>query len=104
MKTDKTLCIEEAIEHLDNILSDKDRWNRCEECKKEHEQLREWLEELQQYRQIGTVDECREAMERMIPKKPVVIEMQNTCPNCSCNIHRNYWNCKECGQTIDWGK
>lgn len=28
------------------------------------------LEELQQYRQIGTVDECRAAMEKQIPKEP----------------------------------
>lgn len=28
------------------------------------------LEEIQQYRAIGTVEECREARERQIPKKP----------------------------------
>lgn len=27
-------------------------------CANEHEQLAEWLEELQQYRQIGTLEEC----------------------------------------------
>ncbi len=27
------------------------------------------LEEVQKYRDIGTVEECREAMERQIPKK-----------------------------------
>ena len=33
----------------------------------EHEQLAEWLEELKQYRTIGTVEECRAAMERQNP-------------------------------------
>lgn len=27
-------------------------------CANEHEQLAEWLEELQKYRQIGTLEEC----------------------------------------------
>ena len=31
------------------------------------------LEEVQQYRAIGTPDECREAVEKQIPKKPVEI-------------------------------
>lgn len=30
-------------------------------CADEHEQLAEWLEELKQYRTIGTVEECRAA-------------------------------------------
>ena len=33
-------------------------------CANEHEQLAEWLEELKQYRAIGTVEECRAAMEK----------------------------------------
>lgn len=28
------------------------------------------LQELQQYHQIGTIDECKEAREMMMPKKP----------------------------------
>lgn len=33
-------------------------------CANEHEQLAEWLEELKQYRAIGTVEECRAAVEQ----------------------------------------
>lgn len=36
-------------------------------CADEHEQLAEWLEELKQYRTIGTPEECRAAMERQNP-------------------------------------
>ena len=28
------------------------------------------LEEIQKYREIGTVEECREAMEKQVPRKP----------------------------------
>lgn len=38
-------------------------------CANEHEQLAEWLEELKQYRAIGTVEECRAAMEKQIVEK-----------------------------------
>lgn len=30
----------------------------CNDCRSYHRQLAEWLEELKQYRQIGTVEEC----------------------------------------------
>ena len=33
-------------------------------CANEHEQLAEWLEELKQYRAIGTSEECRAAVEQ----------------------------------------
>lgn len=31
------------------------------------------LKEIQQYREIGTVEECREAVEKQIPKKPLLV-------------------------------
>ena len=54
-----SMDIQEAIEHLNDVLNDDDRWTDCAECKAEHEQLREWLEELQKYREIGTVEELK---------------------------------------------
>lgn len=38
--------LKEAIEHLEDTLNDPDHDWGCEECKKEHEQLRNWLIEL----------------------------------------------------------
>ena len=38
------------------------RHQTCEECAEEHEQLAEWLEELKSYREIGTVEECRNSV------------------------------------------
>ena len=80
------------------------------------------LKEIQQYREIGTVEECREAVEKQKPKapkdsikiKPVIDEngayvdadvtVYLLCPNCgemigideSCDKF-----CRECGQAID---
>ena len=40
-------------------------------CANEHEQLAEWLEELKQYRAIGTPEACQKAVEKQKAKKPM---------------------------------
>lgn len=73
------------------------------------------LEEIQQYRIIGTVEECREARERQKPKIPYIsgdgydnegnlIYDMYDCPNCGKNYevdYHDYKYCPECGQAID---
>lgn len=80
-------------------------------------------EELEQYRKIGTVEECREAVEKRKPKapkdslkiKPVIDEngayvdadvtVYLLCPNCGemVGIDENVDKfCNECGQAIQW--
>ena len=82
-------------------------------CAKEHEQLADWLEELKQYRTIGTVEECRAAMERQNPIAAIA-EKEDTgttryiCPTCGMYMG---WStgmfparyCWKCGQKLDWG-
>ena len=81
------------------------------------------LKEIQQYREIGTVEECREAVEKQKPKapkdslkiKPVIDEngayvdadvtVYLLCPNCGemVGIDENVDKfCHECGQAIQW--
>ena len=81
------------------------------------------LKEIQEYRKIGTVEECREAVEKQKPTAPkdelkinpvidengAYIDADTTvylhCPNCgemvgideNCNKF-----CSECGQAIDY--
>lgn len=63
--------IDEAIAHAREVAKrrmteyenhyDKDAHYypiQCKKCAKEHDQLAEWLEELKQYRAIGTPEEC----------------------------------------------
>lgn len=68
------------------------------------------LEEFNKYRDIGTVEECREAREKQIPKKP--IEPQEDygtfkCTSCGGLIYttdefETHKFCLMCGQAIDW--
>lgn len=76
------------------------------------------LEEIEQYRAIGTPEECREAVEKQMPKKPIFdYNLSDTLSvfHCECgntikvshdigimnnNNAPNY--CSKCGCRFDW--
>lgn len=77
------------------------------------------LEEVQQYREIGTAEECREAVVKKEAKKVCGIHKSESpedienygennlfgyCPTCNAlqNILWNSSNCGDCGQALDW--
>lgn len=76
------------------------------------------IREVQQYRAIGTVEECREAREKQIPKPPIMKpyyedmpdEEYLCCPTCGDILtdripddNKNfYFHCLNCGQKFDW--
>lgn len=68
------------------------------------------LKEVQQYREIGTAEECRKAVEKQTPKKPVKDKYHhNCCPNCGWIVsgEGGYGeefcpHCENCGQAIQW--
>ena len=92
-------------------------------CADEHEQLAEWLEELKQYRAIGTIEECRAAVEKQKAKKIVRVKLRQSewgseyrCPVCESDLIKTvFFNedgtepnekiswCSGCGQKLDWG-
>ena len=77
----------------------------------------EALQEIQQYRAIGTVEECREARERQRGKKPIILSEQSeesegklyiakyfkcpTCGNTSTYFGGLPNNCHNCGQSLE---
>lgn len=120
----------EAIEII------RDKIETCEFYFAEHDRYPEWceyeflealgiaistLKEIQQYREIGTVEECREAVEKQKPKapkdslkiEPVIDEngayvdadmtVYLLCPNCGELVGMDEdidRFCRECGQAI----
>jgi hypothetical protein len=81
-------------------------------CANEHEQLAEWLEELKQYRAIGTPEACQKAVEKQKAKKPMHVtnsyfgyqkhkEHVGYCPDCGHQVEEPY-GCPNCLRKIDW--
>lgn len=107
----------EAVKDLD-IIRLNPHWNEL--VKEEYwQELMEMsmnaLKEVQQYREIGTVEECRTAVEKQTAKKPYLeqAEMDECweCPTCDSFIgyevdcrdeHYRENNCPNCGQKLDW--
>ena len=62
------------------------------------------LKEIQQYREIGTVEECREAVEKQKPKRAVLRndngKLRKSCPTCGCFFSPLSRSCPKCGQAI----
>ena len=65
------------------------------------------LRDIQQYREVGTVDECREANGKQMPKK--VKEdgyfgfVDYVCPTCGHDAGSSGTKyCKNCGQKLMW--
>lgn len=90
--------LKEAIVHCDEIIKKMDN---CD-CRKEHEELKEFLEELQKYRDTElTPEQIRELKERDMHKKIEIYAGVATCPVCGRRVVRCYDFCPDCGQRLE---
>ena len=66
------------------------------------EEAIEAIKEVQQYREIGTVEECREAVEKQKPKNIIRIagRYPYKCPTCNGKLEIGYKHCIVCGQLL----
>ena len=62
------------------------------------------LKEIQQYRAIGTVEECREAVEKQKAKETIRIagRYPYKCPTCNKKLDIGYRRCIVCGQLLKY--
>lgn len=119
---------EKVIAQLSQMKELAERKNRVGEyysniqnCRNEIESCKiavKALEEIQQYREIGTVEACREAAEKQKAKRPRIhkerFSSTYSCQKCGCVlIHkdetgwfcgRHYKFCPDCGEPIDWSE
>lgn len=106
---------EEALE----LLSDKEEFSKwLERGKWIAKKCDEINRKLESFEAIGTIEECRTAVERMKPKKakwhPNPCAEDNRipiCPNCNTIMVRTEIfgrtideHCVSCGQAIDWSE
>lgn len=104
---------QEAIKRLKSMLESTEIFHAYEEyaaC----EVAISALEEIQQYRALGTVEELKEAREKQIAKK-VIKKTENAdgfrtgyvaCPNCGAWVVRpiSMNGCSKCLQRLDWSE
>lgn len=67
------------------------------------------LSEIQKYQAIGTVEECRAAMEKQRAKKPIKIAPCKSVNYFKCSSCGNFLSidkpfCEECGSAVDWSE
>lgn len=67
------------------------------------------LEEVQKYREIGTVEECMDAVNKQMADKPQKVLLSHgtgyECKQCGNELSVNAFNgeyCHWCGQKLDW--
>lgn len=105
------MTAEEAIKHLKLIVDNEAYADHFQDvCRTAIEAL----EEVEQYRALGTVEELKEAKEKQIPKKPQEGDDTDlwrsgiySCSICGFVVgfedyKDNY--CGKCGQAIDWSE
>ena len=85
--------------------NEDDEWLRRDTMKAFVECCAEALKEVQQYREIGTVEECREAREKQTPNKPkdgLYGHGYFACGSCKNPLDGDESYCPQCGQAIRW--
>ena len=115
------LTIDEIIAHCERVVGRKEEINSRDFFETrdmghypmkeywEHRQVAEYLEELKQYRAIGTVEELRELKEKATAKKPTDVRYFGEagyyiglCPTCKSGNNSEYEYCGDCGQKLLW--
>lgn len=104
-KDEQTLgVLNMAIKALEEIQQYREI-GTVEQVKNQKHNLEVAYKIIGNYQGIGTVEECRELKERNTPKKAKLISgLSPMCPECGASILKNYDNCKRCGQAIDCSK
>lgn len=64
------------------------------------------LEEVEQYRALGTVEELKEAREKQVAKKPNIVGGEfiklAECSECNTVIRFKQEYCHKCGNKVNW--
>ncbi len=77
----------------------------CVNCDHKDEYIEELEAEVEEYRAIGTVEECRAAVEKQTAKRPLSEGYGHQCPICDNYFDSRDWKskyCGRCGQRLDW--
>lgn len=107
---------EETVKTAENLMESEKNMFKWDVLRHLRDFAENFCEEIQQYRAIGTPEECRAAVEKQIAKKPEPIDYKKYmdsvknaeflrgaywCPGCK-HVIRSGDYCDDCGQRILW--
>jgi hypothetical protein len=104
---------DEYIEELEAEVEEYRAIGTPEELQEMKKDFAEALSDWRQYRKVGTLEECRAAVEKQTAKKPMHVtnsyfgyqkhkEHVGYCPDCGHQVEEPY-GCPNCLRKIDWG-
>lgn len=95
---------EETVKTAENLMKNEKNIFKWDVLRHLKDFAETYQKEIQQYRAVGTVKECRAAMEKQTAKRPRIIGNAMICPLCPrCFKSASPTYCPSCGQMIDWG-
>jgi hypothetical protein len=105
----------EAIKELEHSVVSYEVQNKnnitCDLTQNVLDMATQTLEEIQQYRAIGTIEEFKALKDKGVAKKPksnkVIFSSDSYayCPHCKGSIEAEFMkprNCRKCGGELDW--
>lgn len=115
MKLEDLFCVGEGCSRDCNDCEYNYKQGTIGEYEKALEMAIKALEEIQQYWEIGTVTECREAVKAKRTVKPKFLHMLNDTryrARCECgniiiadiDVSNNPKYCSVCGKKLDWSE
>lgn len=92
--------VPEMQKQIISVAEDEERFNAA--YKESVKMVMLMINEIEQYQAIGTVEECRAAVDKQVAKKPIDKIMYLECPACGDVGILDCKYCSCCGQKIDW--
>ena len=94
---------DEYIEELEAEVEEYRTIGTPEELQEMKKDFAEALSDWRQYRKVGTLEECRAAVEKQTAKRPRIMGNAMICPSCPrCFKSDNSAYCPSCGQKLKW--
>lgn len=101
--------VNEALEIAKQALEEIKQYKDNRLCLIPEDVYSRQCSELDAYKKIGTVEECRADREKQSPKKPRILVSRGgkggkycVCPSCVGVIGKYIPFCRSCGQAIQW--
>ena len=94
---------DEYIEELEAEVEEYRAIGTPEELQEMKKDFAEALSDWRQYLKVGTLEECRAAVEKQTAKRPRIMGNAMICPSCPrCFKSDNSAYCPSCGQKLKW--